>query len=298
MTCDCGAVLPDELFGLPVTALGEKALSAGDYAVSGEEVLITCGAGEGEWDNHGIQSLTLPRHLKSVGQYAFLGCSALHTLTLYDEITELASSAFMNCRSFERVRLIRMGAEQGIALSAIVAPLSRRLDVTVSEGGVDAMRLIFPEYYEVFTENGPTHFFNYNIESAGFPYHNVFRSRQFSVSDYDALWGKLLATEHDADTALELAWRRLRLPGGLIADARQRYEAYLRDHARSALDLVLKERDITGLRQLMELLSPSREEISYATAKARDTHFTEAVALLLQRQHREPAAGRQRSFEL
>ena len=59
VTCDSRAVLPDELFGLPVTVLGEKALSPTAKPISGEEVRIVCGR-EGEWDNRNLEDLTLP----------------------------------------------------------------------------------------------------------------------------------------------------------------------------------------------------------------------------------------------
>ena len=42
-TCDKKAVLPEELFGLPVIALGPRALAAGRAAPVGEEVRVTCG---------------------------------------------------------------------------------------------------------------------------------------------------------------------------------------------------------------------------------------------------------------
>ena len=58
-TCDVRAVLPDELFGLPVTVLADHALAPNASAVAGEQVHITCGR-EGEWDNRNLQDLTLP----------------------------------------------------------------------------------------------------------------------------------------------------------------------------------------------------------------------------------------------
>ena len=42
-TCDKKAVLPDELFGLPITVLGDHALAPSGFFTDGEEVTVTCG---------------------------------------------------------------------------------------------------------------------------------------------------------------------------------------------------------------------------------------------------------------
>ena len=70
VTCDERAVLPEELFGLPVTELGGHALSPTAPArADGEEVLVSCGltGGEAQWDNRRLTDLTLPAALRKVG---------------------------------------------------------------------------------------------------------------------------------------------------------------------------------------------------------------------------------------
>ena len=66
-TPDVRAVLPERLFGLPVTALGDRALAPerqGDALPPGAEaVLVTCGPAEAEWDNRRLQDLALPETL-------------------------------------------------------------------------------------------------------------------------------------------------------------------------------------------------------------------------------------------
>ena len=44
-TCDARARLPETLYGLPVTALGDHALSPTAASAEGEDLLVTCGAG-------------------------------------------------------------------------------------------------------------------------------------------------------------------------------------------------------------------------------------------------------------
>lgn len=298
VTCDSIAVLPEELFGLPVVALADRALAPGAPELDGERVDIVCGRAEGEFNNRNITELTLPRTLKSVGQYALMNCAKLRRLRLFDNITDFATSALMNCRSFHELELSRETGIQGPILSSIVSYLPRELDVTVREADGSVLRLIFPEYVELLVENEPTHFFNYIIESAGYPYHNVFRDRRFSVQDFDALWDKCLSMEHDKSAALRLAWWRLRCPTGLSPEARSAYTRYLSVQLREAMELALIERDIAGLEMLLSDCSPSTEDIEFGQSRARELRYTEAVAVLLERQHRSRNRGRHRSFEL
>ena len=75
-TCDARARLPETLYGLPVTALGDHALSPTAASVEGEDLLVTCGAGTdpGTWSNRDLEDLTLPRPLERVGDYALMNC--------------------------------------------------------------------------------------------------------------------------------------------------------------------------------------------------------------------------------
>ena len=296
-TCDTKAALPDELFGLPVTELGSRALKPEAAPSDGEEVHIVCGRAEGEFDNRQIRELTLPQHLRDIGEYAFMNCSVMHTLALHDEIENMSSTALMNCRALRRIKLSR-GREQGTALHSIVSGLPRELDVEILSPDGGTARLIFPEYYELYTEIGPSHYFNYNIEGGGFPYHHVFKGRRLDIKDYDALWDGYISTGYEPDTALRLAWWRVRYPAELTERAESAYAEYLGTRLREVLDLVLKTRDIPGLNLLLQKLRIGSDELAYARDLAGELRFTEAMAILLEQQHRSARGSRNRSFEL
>ena len=87
-TCDARARLPETLYGLPVTALGDHALSPTAASAEGEDLLVTCGTGTdpGTWSNRDLEDLTLPRSLERVGDYALMNCGGLRTLRLHDGI--------------------------------------------------------------------------------------------------------------------------------------------------------------------------------------------------------------------
>lgn len=299
-TPDVRAVLPDQLFGLPVTALGDRALAPerqGSVPAGAEAVQITCGLSEGAWDNRRLRDLTLPETLKTVGDYALLNCAALKTLRIYDTVTRWGGGALMNCRSLDTLHLTRRGPDQGEALAWFAGELSRELDVTVysPEG---AARLLFPEYTELYEENCPAHHFDYFISGAGYPYHHCFRRKRLSLKEYDGLWRDFLGMEHDESAALRLAWRRLRWPADLGETAAADYRAYLKKHAGEALRLLLEEEEGEALPLLLALTEPDRETLSAACARARELGATAALAALLEEQHRRFPAGLEKSFTL
>lgn len=295
VTCDIFAALPDTLFDLPVMALSDHALAPNAAPIAGEEVCITCGVPQGEWDNRNLRELTLPRQLASVGDYAFFSCRALQALHLHDGVTHWGGGVLMNCRSLDRILLTRVESAQGESLAYFADEMSRELDVSLFGTDGSETRLIFPEYVEDFEENGPAHHFDYTIYGAGHPYHHVFRGKTLHLTDYDALWERFLSAVHEDSAALRLAWYRLRYPRELSVWARAQYEAYLRAHVDESLRLALEQRDIAGLRQLLDLLDGT--PLAAALAFAREEHMTEATAILLEQQHRRNS-GAKKSFNL
>ncbi len=298
LTCDRIAVLPEELFGLPVTALADRALAAGAAPAEGEEVRILGGTESDAWDNRGITDLTLPRTLLNIGDYAFMNLRSMETLRFSDDLRTTGSASFMNCRAFSEIDLTRTGPRQGPALAAVVRTLSQELDVIVRNADGAVLRLIFPEYIENYTENSPAHHFELKISGGGYAYHMVFRDKALSVSDYDALWRDYLAAEHDDRSALRLAYYRLRCPSELPDRAREQYAAYLLRRMGDALSYALHERDGEGLRLLLGLGDCADAVLDAALREARDLRDTEATAFLLEKRHRLSRAGRARRFEL
>jgi len=298
LTCDKNAVLPDELFGLPVTALSDRALAAGAAGVEGEELLVLGGAESAEWDNRNITALTLPERLETIGDYAFMNLRSMETLRLHDELRATGSATFMNCRAFARIELARTSPTQGPALSSIVRNLQQELDVTIRRTDGSTLRLIFPEYIENYTENTPAHHFELKISGGGYAYHSVFRDKTLSVQDFDALWPDYIAAEHDADSALRLAYYRLCFPVGLGDLARERYADYLRRRLGPALSFAMAEKDMQGLRLLLTLGEPAPETLEAALTEARARRLTEATALLLEQRRGRAGTGRAKKWEL
>lgn len=303
-TCDRRAALPDRLCGLPVTALGDHALAPGrqeDPPPPGAETLrIVCGPVDetDAWDNRALQDLSLPEDLTSLGNYALLNCSSLKTLRIYDNITRWGGGVLMNCRRLDTLHLTRTGPGQGEALAWFVGELSRELDVTIHGPGGETARLLFPEYMELYEENCPAHHFDYFISGAGYPYHHVFRQKKLQLKEYDALWRDFLGMEHEARSALRLAWYRLRWPADLSAGPAADYRDYLQAHAGDALRLLLEDGDGASVPFLLARIQPDRETLCDICALARERGDTGALAVLLEEQHRRFPAGLEKNFTL
>lgn len=297
-TCDRRAVLPAELFGLPVTALGDRCLAPGGAGDGAETAVLTCGADTDPagWDNRALEELTLPDTLEEVGDYAFFNCGALRALRLSDTVRRWGGGALMNCRALRNFS-VRCSGQEGELLAYIAGELSQELDVTLS-GPEETVRLIFPEYFEVYEENCPAHHFDYNIYGAGYSYHHCFYQKKLNLKAYDGLWRTMLGMEHEERCAVELAFWRLRTPRDLTAAAEEDYRTYLRGHAPAALDWLLRTRDASLLGFFLDTVPPDRESLSAACAAAREERAAEMLAVLLERQHRLYPAGRARSFDL
>ena len=298
-TCDETAALPETVWGLPVTALGEHALAPGAWKEEGEEVRVVCGppGGEPDWDNGRLRELRLPAALERVGNYALFRCGALKTLRLSDRTRHWGGGALMNCRSLDTFYLHGSGRE-GEVLSYLAGELSRELDVTLTTGDGETVRLIFPEYQEIYEENCPAHHFDYTIAGAGYPYHHCFRQKRLYLKEYDQLWPGYLGMEHDPACALKLALCRLRWPRELTEQAAGRYLTYLRDNAAAALEGALAARDMEGLAFLLDRTAPSRTALAAALETARQAGAAEAVALLLETRHQRFPGGPGKTFDL
>lgn len=297
VTCDTKAILPDTLFDLPVTVLGSYALSPMAKSIEGEEVLVTCG-GNGEWNNRSLQELILPPTLSEIQNFAFYGCRSLQILHLHDRIERWGTDCFMNCHQLNRLYLSRTSEKQGETLAFICDETREELDVSIWNTDGTELRLIFPDYGEDYEENCPNHHFDFHISGGGYSYHHNFPGKQLSLRAYDENWAQYLRKQHEDETALRLAYYRLRYPMGLDAFAEEQYLDYLRAHAEDAILWQISQKDSVGLTMLLDKLCPEAAILHSACEQARKESNTEALALLLERQRKAQPRGLARDFDL
>lgn len=298
MTCDRSAALPDELFGLPVTVLGDHALTPDRRAPEGEELLITCGVvPDRPWDNRELEKLTLPQPLQRVEDYGLYNCTKLKTLCMSDGVEYWGGGALMNCRVLDTFQIACTGREATL-LAYLADELMTELDVTLFRRDGQTARLIFPEYAEVYEENVPHHQFDFRIYGAGYPYHHCFYQRKFSFWDYDELWKGYLSMGYDPDCAMRLAWWRLRYPVELNEAAEKRYWDYLGTCSERTARWLLEQRDAAGLRVLLAHTNWSKDGLAELCTLARIEQTAELLAILLEEQHRRFPAGADKTFDL
>ena len=283
-TPDADITLPETIAGLPVTAVGQYAFSPVCEQAQGEQLNITCGISEDVPDNRALACVTLPPTLRRLDDYAFYNCAGLRVLRFFEPITHWGTGIFMNCRLMDTL-VIHAADEEAQSVYRLVSDFSRELDITVLYPQGEQARLIFPGYAEVYSENISARHLDYSINGAGFPYHNMFRSRALVIKDYDRLWPGLTARAHDRDCALRIAWYRLSYPYGLTKEAEQLYLEYLNRHAGDVILWRITERDISGLAWFLHKAELSRQILSNACAEARSQKSPEALALLLEEQH-------------
>lgn len=296
-TGDKKATLPDEIEGITVTAIKDRALAPGAACQQGESLLVTYGSHREEADNRKIESLTLPKELKTLGSYALMNCRSLKTLCFYDKIEYIGVSPFMNCHEMKELHFIRSDGGSCEALYFILSSMPKEFDLTVEEPDGSLARFVIPEYYELLEENEPTHFFNMTIEGGGYPYHAVFGRNGFSIHEYDELFPAFIKGYYEKATAMRMAYNRVRFPTGLSEAAEARYKEFLRSTAAEALRFAVENRDINGLQMLLTT-GMKENELKDALQLARENEFTEAVAVLLEATHSSaPRTGRRR-YEL
>ena len=297
-TADRRVVLPETVWGLPVTALGNRAFSLRPGAAAGERVRVVSGVEQAEGaDAAGIVSVTLPDTLETVGDYAFYNCFALKELRLTDRTVRWGGGALMNCRSLDTFH-IRLRDERAEVLGYFCDELARELDVTLTYPDGEVVRLLFPEYFEDYEENTPARHFDYHIYGGGYPYHHCFWRREFQLRAYDGLWRGLLGMEHSPRCALRLAYYRLRFPRGLSESAAADYLAHLRDRAGDVLDWLLEGRDVEGLAWFLSAARPGTDAVERACEQARRLGLSGAVALLLEQGRGRTPVRREKTFDL
>lgn len=292
-------VLPDQVLGQPVTALGPYALSSRAPDLSGctdaFQVHITCGGTEPQHDASAIRSVVLPAWLKTVGDYAFYNCRSLSHLTLTGSVERLGSDSFMNC-PLQRITLT-LGEDGRSCLRPLLADCVADLEVVLRFPAGAEARLFFPAWHEELELLAAPHIFQTRIQGGGYACRQCVQNGVVDFGAYDGCLDRLLA-EHDFSAVCRMALDRLRWPLRLSAGAGASYRSALSDHGEEAVALLLGRRDGEGLAFLLSqrLLSPAQRAAACDAARQRGN--TEALALLLEDLRPAPGQGLDKSFDL
>ncbi|MBQ2879519.1 MAG: leucine-rich repeat domain-containing protein [Anaerotignum sp.] len=104
--------IPDEIDGLPVVAVGERAFSVKEELPVAEpmdewdaEVGFVEEASAEMAEGQALRRVFLPDSIEAIGAYAFHGCSALERVSLPKNLREISSRMFDGCASLSQITL-------------------------------------------------------------------------------------------------------------------------------------------------------------------------------------------------
>ena len=297
-TRDPVVLLPDEIDGAPVTALGRYVLSGRAPDLSGRDtfsVRVTCGGPLPVHEADSIRAVTLPKHARTVGSYAFYNCRSLEELTMTDSVSAFDGGSLMNCLSLHRIRLL---APPGGAtcLPKILGETASELDVRFLHGDT-CTPLLFPAYTEELEDLSPAHIFQRRIHGAGYSYRQCFDGGVLNFRQYDAALSELLE-RHDFLVAARVAVRRLAVPFVLSDAAKAEYLTVLRAHGGNLAQSCAKAGETAALTFLLSLGVLSAADVDAACTSAREAEQTAALSVLLSAAGKTQSKGRAKSFEL
>lgn len=256
--------IPDEIDGIPVT--GAEA-----YAFSAKQMKV----------------VRLSRNMRKLGKYVFYRCFELRSLSFGDCLTDIGAGAFTGCRP-ETIRIDCRRGEK-TCLKFIADEVRYRLDVTIcchrEDGSMDTARLVFPEHYEEAVENTPARIVETHYHGSGGYYRQCFYDRELNYAEYDSLLPWAVAEEEE-ETVVDIAVSRLRYPYRLSQKAKQRYEAYLREHMDCAGPRYALREDMDMLRFFGQSGYWTRESIGQAAEAASRAKKTEVLSALMDAQRR------------
>ena len=287
--------LPDELFGLPVTELGDRALAPTAPPADGDEVFVNCSAQS--FAGRDLRELTLPEGLEATGKYCFMNCRSLNKLIIGGKINSFGTGSFVNCRSLENIEILCDDIYATETAAYIASAMSHQLNISMTDKPGRRIKLVFPEYYEEYVENSPAHHFDYKIDGEGYRYRLTFKNRHISPYEYDACWNDYISTNSDEKTALYIACNRVCFPEGLSDRAKSEYTDYIASHMSEALSYFIDRRDREGLDAMLKIQPADVNVYRAALEESRRIGWTEASALLLEKVHMGGQTKR-KSFEL
>lgn len=102
-----GAIIPEEIEGVPVTTIGSNAFRASGHCLTTvsipESVTAIQMAAFGSC--YVLRKINIPKSVTFIGVSAFLGCASLIEITIPDGVTSLYSNTFFDCQRLTSISL-------------------------------------------------------------------------------------------------------------------------------------------------------------------------------------------------
>ena len=262
--------IPDKIEGLPVRSIGKHAFA-------------------GRKD---LREAVLPQSIKRLCLFAFHNCTALRRMSLYDSVEDYYDGVIRQCTALEEIEIRLSGESYAIVkdmLSDNDHAMSFRLLLPEEE-----IRLSFPEYALIASENTMARTIQFAYEGGGYAYRNCVRKKEIRFREYDRLFSFM--ERDDASFAAVIASDRLMFPHDLDEAAEKHYTEFLREHAAQALERFIRSGQIDRVRLLTERGLADAEASAGALKTASELGET-AICAVLMESGRE-SAGKNQDLEL
>ena len=232
-----------------------------------------------------LRAVILPDALAAIGNYAFYGCDNLKTVSFPASIRRIGSGLFNSCPALS-VLIFRQAisaapsedpeAGQQCAdslppqllpenissappatpalLQEVLRTVNHEVEVRLQDSsGQDAVRLLFPEYYEEPKENTPARIIEIIWHGTGYQYRQCFLQRKLQYSQYDSLLPAADAQEMP-QTLVRLCLDRLITPAELSGTCLANYVSCLRARSDALWTFLLadQETDLTDWLRVLE----------------------------------------------
>lgn len=222
-----------------------------------------------------LRAVILPDALAAIGNYAFYGCDNLKTVSFPESIRRIGSGLFNSCPALS-VLIFRQAAGLSPAppvsaqlqqsaglfpapptpalLQEVLRTVNHEVEVRLQDAaGQDAVRLLFPEYYEEPKENTPARIIEIIWHGTGYQYRQCFLQRKLQYSQYDNLLPAADAQEMP-QTLVRLCLDRLITPVELSSAHLENYVSCLRKRPDALWTYLLadQETDLTDWLRVLE----------------------------------------------
>ena len=198
-----------------------------------------------------LEEIVIPNTMRRIGRYCFYNCANLEKMTFGGALQDWGAGAFTGVHHVNAIT-VTTDSEGKTSLKQVLDELHEEITVTYFDEQGRESHLVFPEYFEEGIENTPARILEERIHGSGMMYRNCIKERRMDFRQYDSRFDHAGFLE-SRNMTMRLAVGRLQYPTELSETAQQQYETYVIEHASDGADLFLKERDLEGIRWLLEL---------------------------------------------
>ena len=271
--------VPAKLEGLPVRSIGRHAFA-------------------GRMD---LEEVSLPDTVRRLSLFAFHNCTRLRRMDVYNSVVDYYDGAIRQCTALEEIEMTCRGNSYALMKEMLGdndKAIRFLLHLESPDSETEDVRLSFPDYALIASENTMARTIQFAYEGGGYQYRQCVRKKEIRYREYDRLFTFM---EHDDPSfAAVIATDRLMYPHDLDFAAQEKYTAFLRENAAQALRRFVRDGQIDRVRLVTERGLADEKAISEARREASERKETAICAVLMEsgRQTRREEKARNLTLEL